>query len=209
MTDNPAKKKSCNDPDWPLAEDGNPAINIIIPMAFQSDIEGEYWRPGTPIRLFSQLANDHFFKLPTLTRKQLAKLVDHFKDEPLPASLRAALTAELNGKRNRKQGRKHLRQSALERVEQIMLPAAYDEAMKDAVEERKRLKLEAKNHPRRAPMAKIPTRRSIALDLVRKRLPTVADISDPRLTNLVSEIRTLLSDGDSPDAGEAPETRSE
>lgn len=209
MTDDKPNDTRWIDPDWPLAEDGNPVINIVIPRAFQSDVEGESWRPGTPIRLLSQLASDHFFKQATLTREQLAELVELFKDEPLPESLRAALVDELNGQRCRKQGRKHARQTGREQVELFMLPAVYDEAMKDAADERERLKSDAKNQPRRASVAKIPTHRSIALGLVRQRLPSLARMSDQRLTNLVSEVRAMLRMDDATEPKQVEESGSD
>jgi len=209
MSDEPSPKTLWVDPDWPLAEDGNPVIKILIPQALKTDVEEESWRPGTPILLLTKLAIDHFFKQPTLTRDQLAELVELFKDEPLPDSLREALVAELLGKRRRKSGRNSVRRGYREEVERVLLPCVYDHAMEEVRGIRERLKSEAKKLPRRAAVSKVPTRRSIALDMVRDRLPSFADVNNGRLTNLISEVRTLLCDGDGLETGGQPKTGSE
>lgn len=208
MTGDKLNGPTRHDPDRPPAEDGDRVITIVIPQALRGQGAHEPWRPGTPLRLLSQLASDHFLRQPTLTREQLAELVELFKDEPLPDCLRSAVVADLRGTRCRKLGRKQVRRTALEQVELIMLPAAYDEAMNDARAVRQRLKSEARTQPRRAPVTKVPTHRSIALDLVRRRLPSLAGMTDARLTNLVSEVRALLSAGEYPgqDRGGAPGT---
>ena len=70
-----------------------------------------------------------------------------------------------------------------------MLPAVYDEAFKEAQEIRKQKRLETKKLARRTPVPNIKTARSLALEIVKKRLPSVAALSDRRLTNLITENR--------------------
>lgn len=192
MSNREPTKNSGISSDSDLNRNSRPIIHIILPKAFHGDVPGEYWKPGAPVRLCGQLASDHFSKQPTLTRKQLAELVWLFKDEPLPQSLREAVISELNGTRKLKQGRKPVPPSSRETCEQIMLPMVYEQAKKDAVESRKRLQREAQQQPRRAPKAELPKIRSIALDLVRERLPTFKRFSDQRLANLISEVKDSL-----------------
>ena len=180
--------------DQPETVAGNPVISIIIPKAFQSSKPSQLYKPGTPGRLLVRLARDHFCKQPTLTREQLAELIELFKDEPLPDTLRAAVVADLNGNRSLKQGRKEIQLTLLELVEMVMLPTTYDMAMEEAAHERERLKAVARDLPRRTSVMDIPTKRSIALDLVRKWLPTLKGKSDRSLSNLISNVRRTHKD---------------
>jgi len=208
MSELPTKDSARIDPDQTDTEDGLPVIKIIIPKALQSSTPGQPWQPGTPTRLLSGLAFDHFFEETTLTREQLAELVELFKDEPLPETLRAAVVADLKGDRSLKQGRKKARQTPLEQVELAMLPAAYDIALEDAVPEHERLKEVARNQPRRAPVMKIPTKRAVALELVRKRLPSLKGASDRYLCNLISDKRGVLKGEDETSPSNADELKS-
>lgn len=192
MRNNHPKDNSKSAGDWSRSEDDQGIIRVVVPNACKSDNGHVPWQAGAPSRLFCQLALDHAAKQPTLTCEQLAELVDAFKDEPLPESLRSALIDELTGQRGRKQGRKVRQHTALEQVELAMLPGAYDEAMQDAQKVRAGLKSDAQNHPRRSHKTEIPTQRELALNLVRTRLPSLSSFSDPRLTNLISEQRGVF-----------------
>lgn len=192
MSDDDVKDKPKSAKDWPRSEDGRRVISIVIPKACKRDGSLKPWHARMANRIFFQLAMEHTTQQATLTREQLAELVDAFKEEPLPESLRLALIDELMERRGRKQGRKEIQHTALEQVELAMLPGVYDEAMQDAKNERACLKSDAQNQPRRSPETEIPTQREIALQLVRERLPSLSHFTDQRLRNLISTQRGLL-----------------
>ena len=175
--------------------DHPPVKTIVVPKHLQ--LEGSYaaWRSETQMRLLSQLASDHFHHENTLTRKQLADLIELFSDEPLPTHLREFVTADLRETRHRKDGPK-VQVVVLDQVELAMLPAVYDEAFKEAQEIRKQKRLETKKLARRTPVPNIKTARSLALEIVKKRLPSVAALSDRRLTNLITENRVTPKTSD-------------
>lgn len=175
---------------------GHREIQLDIPRAFSNGDPYAIWQEGGPGRLLSRLASEHTSGEATLTQDELADLVELFCDEPLPESLRQALVDQLRGKRLRRQGAPKKRQTNLELVEYIMLPGAYTEALKDAEAERESLRKHGRKQGRYDDADRLPTAGSIACNLVRKRLPTLAGLSDPSLLNEVSKVKALLSDSD-------------
>lgn len=167
---------------------------LDIPQAFTDAGPYAIWQKGGPGRLLRKLANEHASHEVTLTPEELAGLVELFRGEPLPDSLRSAVVAQLRGKRLRQQGTPMRRQTSLELVEYIMLPGAYSEALIEAEAERKRLKQQGRRQGRYDDADRLPTASSIACDLVRKRLPTLAHLKDPSLKNEVSKVKRLLAD---------------
>ena len=165
---------------------------IDIPRSFADAETYALWQSGGPGRLLGRLADEHEFDEVTLTPEELAELIELFRDEPLPDSLRGAVVAQLRGKRLRRQGPPIKRQASLELVEYIMLPAAYSEALMEAEAERKRLKEQGRRQGRYDDADRLPTASSIACNLVRKRLPTLAHLTDPSLKNEVSKVKKLL-----------------
>lgn len=179
-------------------------LRIDIPRSFSNDGPYGIWKPGGPGRLLGQLAREHATGEATLTAEQLAELVDLFRDEPLPDSLRHAVTRHLSGKRLRRQGTPKKRQSTREQVELVMLPSLYDEALRDAKAERVEMRRSGRKQVRYDDPDRLPAATVLALQKVRRWLPTLADLDDRRLQNLVSEIRARLKDDDA----EASRTRS-
>ena len=107
-----------------------PSIQLDIPKALSKDGPYAIWKPGGPGRMLAQLAREHAFGESTLKPEQLAELVELFRDEPLPESLRKAVALQLKGKRVLQQGAPRKGQSAQAQCELVMLPYAYREAMK-------------------------------------------------------------------------------
>lgn len=171
------------------------SLQVAVPEALRREGAYAMWREGGPGRLLGQLARDYATGEATLTPLQLAKLVELFQDEPLPDSLRMAVVGHLRGRRVRKQGARPKRLSAVEQVEQAMLPDAYAEALQEAEVERARLRSEGKKRARHGDPDKLPTATSLACALVRARLPSFASLSDRSLMNLVSRSRGELVEG--------------
>ncbi len=177
-----------------MSDNKNHVIKIILPKSLGRGGVFDLWQNGAPVRLLSQLANDHYFKQPTLKRDELAQLVELFKDEPLPDSLREALISDLKGKRLRRQGAPKKRASVREYMELIMLPRAYALALEDAEIERSRLRTLGRKQARYDDPERLPAASDLAYDLVRKRLPTLKKVKKRRLQNLVSEWRWVMED---------------
>lgn len=169
-------------------------ICIDIPHALSNDGTYAIWKPGGPGRMLGQLAREHATGEATLTAEELADLVELFRDEPLPDSLRHAIVRHLRGKRLRRQGTPRKRQSAREQVELIMLPGLYDEALKDAKAEREDMRRTGCKQGRYDDLDRLPAASALALQKVREWLPTLTDLDDRRLRNVISEIRARLKD---------------
>lgn len=76
----------------------------------------------------------------------------------------------------------------------------------EAEAERKRLKEQGRRQSRYDDADRLPTASSIACNLVRKRLPTLAHLTDPSLKNEVSKVKKLLAYAHSDEANAlAPE----
>lgn len=179
---------------------GRRESRLDIPQAFADAGPYAIWQKGGAGRLLRKLANEHAGHHVTLTPDELADLVELFRGEPLPDSLRSAVVAQLRGKRLRRQGPPIKRQTNLELVEYYMLPEAYSEALKEAEAERENLKKQGRRQGRYDDVDRLPTASSIACDLVRKRLPTLAHLTDPSLKNEVSKVKKLLADAHSDEA---------
>jgi len=185
---------------------GRREIQLDIPQVFADAGPYAIWQKGGPGRLLRKLANEHAGHEVTLTPEELADLVEFFRGEPLPDSLRGAVVTQLRGKRLRRLGPPMKRQTSLQLVEYSMLPEAYSEALMEAEAERKRLKKQGRRQGRYDDADRLPTASSIACDLVRKRLPTLAHLTDPSLKNEVSKVKKLLADAHSDNANApAPE----
>ena len=172
----------------------NPTIHLDIPHALSHGGSYAIWKPGGPGRLLSQLARDHSCGEATLTPDQLADLVQLFRDEPLPESLREAVAQHLRGKRVRSAGAPRKRETACAQIESIMLPGIYAEASKDAKIERVRLRKLGRKQGRYDNPDRLPTTSAIACYLVRTWLPTLAGLDDRSLQNLVSKSKARLAD---------------
>ena len=89
------------------------------------------WGPGGIGPLLSRLRReyqgDNDLGNP-LTGDELAGLLDHFKDEPIPSALRVILQHELRGKRKRKPGPKPVR-TAVEYIADTLFPGDYAEGI--------------------------------------------------------------------------------
>lgn len=168
------------------------AIHIDTPRVFASSGPYAIWKPGGPGRLLSQLAREHATGEVTLTPEQLADLLELFREEPLPDSLRIAISRHLKGKRLRRQGSPKKRQTAREQVEVIMLPGTYEEALKDVQAERERMRSTGRKQGRYDVPDRLPAASVMALDKVREWLPTLAGLDDRRLQNMITEIRAQL-----------------
>ena len=163
------------------------------------------WMKGGPGPLLRKLAVEGAGGDVTLTADELARIVEEFRDEPLPESLRTAVTQHLRGKRVRRQGAPRKRQINRELVEFVMLPGAYAEALEDAKIERARLRDGGMKRGRYDDTHKLPTASSIACALVRKRLPTFKDQSDRSVLNLVSKARKLIAESDDDSSAPPPD----
>jgi hypothetical protein len=175
---------------------GTPSIRLDIPQALLKDGWYAIWKPGGCGRLLGQLAREHAFGEATLTPRQLAELVDLFRDEPLPESLRRAVARQLRGQRVLKQGAPRKGQTAQAEVELMMLPHAYLEAKEESKVERQQMQKSGRKQGRYDDPNRLPTVSSMACDKVRKWLPTLASYKDRRLQNLVSEVQGRLSGED-------------
>lgn len=177
-------------------------LEFDTPRALRGGHPMAAWMNGGPGPLLRKLAVEGAGGEVTLTPDELARLVDEFRDDPLPENLRIAVTQQLCGKRIRRQGAPKKRQASRDQVELIMLPGAYAEALKDAEIERAQLRERGLKRGRYDDARKLPTASSIACALIRKRLPTLKDQSDRSILNLVSKIRQQLTDDN--DDGSAP-----
>lgn len=194
----PARDKSKRP--QPTGKTGLPLISrqFVAPRAFAGKTF-DLWSRGGPGRLLKQLSDEAAGGDVTLTPENLADLVDHFSEEPLPESLRNAVTQHLRGTRVRRGGAPGKRKSTRHQVELIMLPGVYAEALKDAETEQTRLRKSGSRRGRYDDPSKLPTASSIACTLVRTWLPTLKDQSDKSLFNLVSKVRKQLSNTDDGD----------
>lgn len=144
---------------------GQREIRLDIPKVFAGAGSYAIWETGGPGRQLGKLASEHAGGEATLTPEELADLVELFRGEPLPDSLRGAVVAQLRGKRLRQQGAPKGLQTSLELVEYIMLPEAYSEALMEAEAERKRLKEQGRRQGPYDDADRLPTASSIACDL--------------------------------------------
>jgi hypothetical protein len=167
---------------------------LIVPRALAEGGPYAIWQKDGPGRLLRELAKEHALGDATLTPEELAGLIELFRDEPLPDSLRVAVVTQLRGKRLRRQGAATKRQTSLEQVEYMMLPAAFDEALQEADAERENLKKRGRRQGRYDDTNRLPKASSIACNLVRKRLPTLSRLTDRSLQNEVSKARRVLTD---------------
>ncbi len=180
------------------------SICIDIPRAFSNGGSYAIWKPGGPGRMLGQLAREHATGEATLTPQQLADLLDLFSDEPLPDSLRTAITRHLRGKRKRLSGAPKKGTTNREQVERVMLPGAYKEALMEARAERSQLRTFGRKQSRYDDPDRLPTASAMALEKVRRWLPTLADRDDRRLQNMISEVRAELKDDDAGSAAAPP-----
>ena len=165
-------------------------VKVVTPKSLAHIGIYGLWGPGGPGRLLSRLARDHASGEATLRPEELADLVELFKNEALPESLRQTVVLHLRGKRIRRQGAPKARQTGVELVELMMLPGVYAAAVEQAKADRDRLKQEAQTQRRRDPFpARVPPAGDLACDYVRKCLPTLKDLKNGRLKNLVSELK--------------------
>ena len=195
------KHSSASDP---LGAARPTSIRMDIPRAFSNGGSYDIWKPGGPGRMLGQLAREHATGEATLTPQQLADLLDLFSDEPLPVSLRTAITRHLRGKRKRLSGAPKKGTTNREQVERVMLPGAYDEALMEARTERSKLRTFGRKQGRYDDPDRLPTASAMALEKVRRWLPTLADRDDRRLHNMISEVRAELKDDDAGSAAPPP-----
>ncbi len=181
-----------------VSQAGQREIRFDIPRAYSGGDPYAIWREGGPGHLLSQIARDHAYGVATLTPDQLAELVELFRDEPLPESVRQAVVLHLRGKRVRRQGVPKKRQSGRELIELSILPSVYDDALKRAESERSDLRKLGRKQGRYDDPDRLPTASSMACNVVRKTLPTLKAVRDRRLLNLVSEVRALLAEEEAP-----------
>ena len=187
-----ARQTSCKSEDNPEA--GHREIRLDIPQAFSNGDPDAIWREGGPGPLLRRLAIEQATGEATLTQEELADLVELFRKDPLPESLRLAVTDQLRGKRQRRQGAPKKRQTSNELVEYFMLPGVYDDALEDAEAERELLRKQGRKQGRYDDADRLPSACSIACKLVRKRLPTLDHLTDRSLMNEVSKVKKLLAD---------------
>jgi hypothetical protein len=147
------------------------------------------WGPGGIGPLLSRLRReyrgDNDLGNP-LTGDELAGLLDHFKDEPIPSALRVILQHELRGKRKKKPGPKPVR-TAVDHIEDTLFPLYYTKGLFIGAKLRTWLKQRQKKQRRNARPYNIPTARHYACHHVRKWLPKFRDMTDASISNLLSK----------------------
>lgn len=186
---------------------GDHEMKLDIPKALADAGPYAIWQKGGPGPLLRKLSNERVLGEATLTSEELADLVEHFRDEPLPESLRSALLAQLRGKRIRRQGAPKGRQTDLEVVELLLLPRDYEHALKEAAVEREELRKCGRKPGSYDDPNRLPTLSSLACNKIREWLPTLRGLSDRSIQNLVSRGRAILAEIDDAEAtSPAPET---
>jgi hypothetical protein len=122
----------------------------------------------------------------TLSRSDLAQLVDLFADEPMPPALQRAVTAELRGERIY---RKPKLPTPLEVVLTQGLVGFYDAATVKARAIRRDRVAAEKSRPRRELRQPVPPVSAIAVDLLKTWSVVKRNMSPKTVANLVSAAR--------------------
>jgi hypothetical protein len=175
---------------------------ILVPKALSVRGPWDLLKLGSDLPLFFRLAaheQDGDKTLDPLTAPEIARLVEAFKDEPLPPPLRRLVVLSLTGRMKRRAGRKPKQLTARQFIQAHVLPYIYDEAFAEAkreVFERKALT----RTRRRAPIDKsLGTASEIALQRVRAAIPMYKPLSDRALLNLISKTRREQADTGKPE----------
>lgn len=171
--------------------DGRSSRCFVIPKHLSSGGTLSIWGAGGPGRLLSALANEDALREhepQPLTPIEIAHLIELFKEEPLPSTLRNLLVRELLGERKGLPGPKDVR-TQREIMELALLPPFYKEAVAEARLQREGLKEAERAKPRRAKIERVSTASKLAADLIRTWLPTLKHMSDKRIANKVSALK--------------------
>lgn len=123
-----------------------------------------------------------------VTRQELAQLVDHFWDRPLPIELRAVLLSELCGRRMRKTGPKS-EATTVEQIQDLLLLPIYETGIARGEKLREWLLKRGTTQKRNARIYDIPTSQRIACHHVKRWLPKFRDMEDGSLANSVTKRR--------------------
>lgn len=149
------------------------------------------WAIGGAGPLMARVRREHQAVEPSInpvTRQELAQLVDHFCDRPLPIELRAVLLNELCGRRKRKTGPKS-GATTFEQIQDLLLLPIYDAGIERGEKLREWLLKRGKTQKRNARIYDIPTSQRVACHHVKKWLPRFGDMENGSLANYVTKRR--------------------
>jgi hypothetical protein len=149
---------------------------------------GEGGRAALMSRLMREYRGDKGFGH-RLTRADLAVLLDHFRDDPIPLELRAILQEILRGKRKLKACSSRKELVSVAQIEDMLLVEIYTQGMATGRKLRTWLKQRQKKQRRNARPYTIPTARNYACYQVRRRLTKFRGLIDASISNEVSERR--------------------
>lgn len=151
------------------------------------------WAIGGTGSLMARLRREHQAGERTtnpVTRHELAQLIDHFGDRPLPIELRAALLQELSGQRKRKTGPKSA-VTLVEQIQDLLLLPIYDTGIAKGDALREWLLKRDERQKRYTKQYDIPTSQHVACHQVKKWLPKFQGMEDGSISNFVSKRRKL------------------
>lgn len=149
------------------------------------------WAIGGTGPLMARVRREHQAVEPLInpaTRQELAQLVDHFWDRPLPIELRAVLLNELCGRRKRKTGPKSAA-TTFEQMQDLLLLPIYETGIERGEKLREWLLKRSTTQKRNATQYDIPTCQRVACHHVKKWLPKFGDMEDGSLANSVTKRR--------------------
>jgi hypothetical protein len=166
-------------------------VHIPVPAALKGGGLFALYRPGGLGPLLSRLSRHEQFgdEVPEpLTAPEIARLVEAFADEPLPAALRGLVVRHLEGKVKRLRGRKPTKLTTRELIHQEVLPFIYEEALEAEKVRDRELKAKAKAM-RRGTTKLTGTPAERAVERVKKLMPGYRHLSTRALQNLIAARR--------------------
>ncbi len=121
-----------------------------------------------------------------LTRDELIRLIDHYKDEALPEAVRTVLIEELREERKNKSGPKHVRLQSS--VDKLLLAHEYARGLARGEKIRVWRKARKASYGGRF-VYHTPTAREYACRYIRRRFPEYRDLTDAAISNMLSLMR--------------------
>ncbi len=149
------------------------------------------WAIGGTGSLMARVRREHQAVEPSInpvTRQELAQLVGHFWDRPLPIELSAVLLNELCGRRKRKTGPKSAA-TTFEQIQDLLLLPIYETGIERGDKLREWLLKRGKTQKRNARKYDSPTSQRVACHHVKKWLPKFGDMEDGPLANYTTKRR--------------------